>query len=432
MECGCGNMIEVMQVEALVEPTNCSLYVSDPEEEEQDINLAINKGYESDSIHGNTSSSKLKALLDLVEFGVGDHPWLVLGDFDIIREDKEQVGGRLRSSLAMEEFNACIDACGFVELSHYANLEYLNRKSSDHSPLVVKLSLFSPRYGPSPFKFQSMWCLNDTFQSCVKDAWERPLEGRLESLESQLQSNYSEDIESEYLISKLELEVWEKREKARLAQIVKKKWLKEGDKNSKFFHAVVNQRRRSSVISQMVLENGTVLSSPEAVHAGAVEYFREFLSEPMEMDRVADSKSFEKFWPISLCSVTYKIFSKIIVSRLTRILPRLISLEQGAFIPGRSIFENISLAQEMVQGLKKKTWGGNVMVKIEMAKAYDREVLSRLLRQKFESGGIGKFYHPRGSPLVSHLLYADDVLVFLNGMKCSMQSLMFDEDICCV
>ncbi|KAF5472982.1 hypothetical protein F2P56_009634 [Juglans regia] len=257
----------------------------------------------------------------------------------------------------MEEFNACIDACGFVELAHHGNalswcngqegnarqwarldralanllfsesfpstnLEYLNRKSSDHSPMVVKLSRFSPRHGPSPFKFQNMWCLHDAFQNCVKDVWERlvyesnlvklaaklkrtkialrawnvsvfgridqnikQLEGRLVCLESQLQLNYSEDIESEYLISKLELEVWEKREKARLAQITKKKWLKERDKNSKFFHEVISQRRQSSSIAQMVLENGKVLSSPVVVHAGAVKYFQELLSEATETER---------------------------------------------------------------------------------------------------------------------------------------------------
>lgn len=58
--------------------------------------------------------------------------------------------------------------------------------------------------------------------------------------------------------------------------------------------------------------------------------------------------SFDKFRPIILCSVFYKIFSKIIVNRLIGFLSRLILLEHGAFIPGRSIFENISLTQEMV------------------------------------------------------------------------------------
>lgn len=64
--------------------------------------------------------------------------------------------------------------------------------------------------------------------------------------------------------------------------------------------------------------------------------------------KVPDPPSFDKFHPINLCSVAYKIFAKILVNRLTRVIHKLVSQEQGAFVPGRSIFENISLAREML------------------------------------------------------------------------------------
>lgn len=96
------------------------------------------------------------------------------------------------------------------------------------------------------------------------------------------------------------------------------------------------------------------------------------LSYIVLIPKVPDPKSFDKFRPISLCFVAYKIFSKIIVSGLSGLLPRLISFEQGVVIPRRSIFENISLAQEMVHSINKRVQGGNVRVKIDMAKAYDR------------------------------------------------------------
>lgn len=92
-----------------------------------------------------------------------------------------------------------------------------------------------------------------------------------------------------------------------------------------------------------------------------------------------DPASFDKFRPISLCSVAYKIFSKIIVFHLSRVIRKLVSHEQGAFVSGRSIFENITLAQEMVHSLHRKILGGNVMLKIDMAKAYDRVDWSFLL-----------------------------------------------------
>lgn len=147
------------------------------------------------------------------------------------------------------------------------------------------------------------------------------------------------------------------------------------------------------------------------------------------------------------------------------------------------------MAQEMVNSINKKIIGGNVMVKIGMAKAYDivdwgfllkvlnafgfspnfcrlvqgcvglpwfsvmmngtykgffkstwglrqgdplspylfilmEEVLSQLLRRNFGEGRIQSFLHPLRAPLISHLLYADDLLFFVNGETRSIRRLM--------
>ncbi|XP_022865986.1 uncharacterized protein LOC111385804 [Olea europaea var. sylvestris] len=88
--------------------------------------------------------------------------------------------------------------------------------------------------------------------------------------------------------------------------------------------------------------------------------------------KVENPQGFDKFRSISLCSVAYKIFSKILVKRMASLLPKVISHEQGAFVTGRSTFDNITLTQEMVYSLNCKVHGGNVVVKVDMAKAYDR------------------------------------------------------------
>lgn len=51
------------------------------------------------------------------------------------------------------------------------------------------------------------------------------------------------------------------------------------------------------------------------------------------------SKSFEpsklgEFRPITLCQVSYKIFFKILASRLASLLPKLVSPQQGGFVQG--------------------------------------------------------------------------------------------------
>lgn len=67
-----------------------------------------------------------------------------------------------------------------------------------------------------------------------------------------------------------------------------------------------------------------------------------------------------------------KAFSKILATRLSHLLPNLISKNQVGFVKGRVISENIAWAQEIAQSLKKKTWGANVILQLDIAKTFVR------------------------------------------------------------
>jgi len=81
--------------------------------------------------------------------------------------------------------------------------------------------------------------------------------------------------------------------------------------------------------------------------------------------------SFNRFRPISLCNTGYKLVTKIIASRIKNILPKIIPENQGGFIKGRKILDNIILVQEAIHSSCSKKEKGMV-IKLDLANAFDR------------------------------------------------------------
>lgn len=63
------------------------------------------------------------------------------------------------------------------------------------------------------------------------------------------------------------------------------------------------------------------------------------------------------YLPIALCNMLYKLISKILVNRLKRILFRIISCNQFAFVPSRMTTDNILVAFELIYAMNWKTRG---------------------------------------------------------------------------
>lgn len=59
--------------------------------------------------------------------------------------------------------------------------------------------------------------------------------------------------------------------------------------------------------------------------------------------------------PINLCNFSYKFIANILVSRIKKLLPKVIAEEHGAFASGRSIFD-IGVRNSLLYIILGKMW----------------------------------------------------------------------------
>lgn len=88
--------------------------------------------------------------------------------------------------------------------------------------------------------------------------------------------------------------------------------------------------------------------------------------------------------PISLVTSFYKIIAKVLSLRLRKVMVKIISASQSAFVKGRQITDGIFIVNECVDGFKKRKKSG-LVCKIDLDKTYDRvdwEFLIWVLKKK--------------------------------------------------
>jgi hypothetical protein len=98
------------------------------------------------------------------------------------------------------------------------------------------------------------------------------------------------------------------------------------------------------------------------------------------LPKVPEASSIDQYRPIAMANFKFKIISKIIADRLATIMPSLISEEQKGFIHGRDIKDCLCIASEVANLLHNKSFGGNLALKIDIAKAFDTLDWSFLLK----------------------------------------------------
>ena len=76
------------------------------------------------------------------------------------------------------------------------------------------------------------------------------------------------------------------------------------------------------------------------------------------------------FRPINLVEGLYKLLAKVLANRLKKVMSKVVSPTQNAFVEGRQILDAALIANKAINSLLKRDESG-VLCKLDLEKAYD-------------------------------------------------------------
>jgi hypothetical protein len=218
----------------------------------------------------------------------------------------------------------------FDEAFPLATARALPRNPSDHVPILWESGIDHPS-GKARFKFENWWFQQANFQEMVQGIWSQPVKGEttIEVWQSKVRlfrrkiKCWSANIEAENrrIKDRLSVEynnldivsesrVLSEQERARLKEIsielnriwemeeikarqrVRERDIREGDRNTQYFHIVANQRRKMTVCN-MDGPKGTVETTEEILKV-ASDYYKDLFKYETRPDINIDEHFFSQ------------------------------------------------------------------------------------------------------------------------------------------
>ncbi|XP_058106493.1 uncharacterized protein LOC131249745 [Magnolia sinica] len=281
-------------------------------------------------------------------------------------------------------------------------------------------------------------------------------------------------------------------------QKFRNRWLKEGDRNSKFFHTLVTNRIRRSHISQVVLQDGSITSDQAQKKAAASDFFKllysaeaitpiadssiklpplvslaynDFLLTPpiveevklvvssLPVDGTPGPDGFSRVFFSSCWNIVaedlYRVVKFLFQGGLTQSFPTLfpmskwhlskIDLDRVSWPFLKAVLLKFGFSRSWIS-IVEQCWTSPwflVLFNGEATSFFNSErglrqgdplspslfilvmdVLNRGLHNLFSTNLCKSYKTRRGNLTISHLLFADDTTVFINGGSTSLNNLM--------
>ncbi|GJU70031.1 hypothetical protein Tco_1256290 [Tanacetum coccineum] len=138
---------------------------------------------------------------------------------------------------------------------------------SDHTPIL--LYVLKSDFGPTPFKFYISWLFRDDFNDIQKAMLD------LKSIDKKIDDGTVTQFDRDNRTKLLQdIDKFDNLEAHDLIQKAHIKWDIEGDENSKFFHGMINQKRRTQAITG-IMHDGVWISDPLLIKEIFLNFFKD-------------------------------------------------------------------------------------------------------------------------------------------------------------
>ncbi|KAF8104419.1 hypothetical protein N665_0172s0050 [Sinapis alba] len=243
-------------------------------------------------------------------------PCFLIGDFNEIRGHHDKEKAKRRSDTSFLSFNQMILDCGMLEFPCTGNqLSWTGKRTNGnvrcHLDRALRNNYWHEKKGKSS-KFDKRWLDIKEIRKVILDGWNSSELSpnanimdhisSFEDLNSKVDNLYSDDDDTTKEIGTGLKELTEalKAEERSWKQKNKVFWLKEGDLNTKFFHAITKQRRAINKITGLLDSDGNLLEDEEKLVVIATNYFKDlFATSNLELVQEA------------LANVTTTIFDQL-------------------------------------------------------------------------------------------------------------------------
>ncbi|KAF7823297.1 ribonuclease H [Senna tora] len=169
-----------------------------------------------------------------------------------------------------------------------ASTRCLIRINSDHHPLLVSMEDMGPNAHNRPFRFENCWMQHEKFTEFLKQEWEvfgdiprrkRRLLNRINGIQAAIDRKYNPFLERLGRELEKELETVLNQEEALWFQKARCQWIRDGDRNTRYYHTKTISHRRRNKILMLKDNSGNWTEDLEEIKKITVNFYKELFKE---------------------------------------------------------------------------------------------------------------------------------------------------------